>query len=77
MNFIVYYQVLLNTNVSININYFPGFYRMLESFTWFPSFTSTDMFLFSIIDSLKSYSFPKMEFIVIKPFDCFTILFFL
>lgn len=75
--FIVSYHVLLKLKVSITINSFPGRYRTDDSCICFPSFSSIIMFLFSMIDSLKSYSLPKMELTTITPFDCFTILFFL
>lgn len=76
MNLIVSYHVLLKTKVSMNISSFPGCYKIVDYLIWLPNFTSTDMFLFSINASLKSYSLPKIELTVINPLDCFTILFF-
>jgi hypothetical protein len=60
----------------MKINSFPGFYKIVDYFIWLPSFRSTEMSLFSIIESLKSYNLPKIEFTVINPFVGFTTLFF-
>lgn len=68
MNLIVYSHVRLNTNVSIQIIYFPGFSSIMEFCDILPSFNSIDAFLPFIAYSLNSSSFPIIEFIVIYPF---------
>lgn len=72
----VSYHILLKIKVSIKISSFPGFSNTVDYLIWFPSFISRDMLFPSMIASLNSYNFPRMELIVITPFDCLTMFFF-
>ncbi len=75
LNFMVYSHVRLKVNVSRKINYFPGFYNIVDYYDCLPSLSVKDKFFPYILELSYGpiYNFPIIVFSIMNPFDCCTL----